>query len=163
MYSVPARTTEPKSGLFLSNLFRYPQTHLGSARSPIPPLLQKKAPHPPGGAFALRLPVDRRRRMGSSAAGRRSRNSGNGGPHCTRLVTKRSSARRCRTTCAGPRQTADFPWNGLVSLSAILVRIGARRGSKSKGAPSRRPPAGKIWFGMKSSPGKSQFNVFHRR
>ena len=37
--------------------------------------------------------------------------------------SKRSGARRCRTTCAGPYQTADFPWNGLFRLKMNLGKI----------------------------------------
>jgi hypothetical protein len=36
---------------------------------PYPPLPQKRAPHPPGGAFAFRVPVDRRQRMGGPRGG----------------------------------------------------------------------------------------------
>jgi CHAT domain-containing protein len=48
MRTARARATEPP-GPFLLNLFRIPRTYLGSARSPIPPLPQKKAPHPQSG------------------------------------------------------------------------------------------------------------------
>jgi hypothetical protein len=66
MRTAQARATEPKPGPFLLNLFRSPQTYLRNVRS-LSLASPKESPAPPGGAFAFRVPVDCRQRMGESA------------------------------------------------------------------------------------------------